>query len=199
MTKRRRTAKGRAAEPKHKVSLAPMPADGSTQWDMGAPGPANRNRLQREERGALNPETGKVENPNGVTGMRVIDNLQVWHNCFLAGKRNRAWITTAQFNTAVRIRSAFERTQQAPGTDYRQTRVDSSPKPDHAIGIQIDRMSAFHRVMGHIRGADAAIIWHCVILDQSPSTFRIRGERPFSGEGYQAGWDALRAALDRAE
>ena len=42
------------------VSLSPSP------WDMGATGPANRHGLEIEEAADINPETGEVQNPNGV-------------------------------------------------------------------------------------------------------------------------------------
>lgn len=193
MTKRKRKAKGRAAEPKDRVSLT-MP----TGWDLGAAGPANRTGLILEERGELDPETGKTINPNGVKGARRIDNLEIWHNSFLSGKRNRAWITTEQYNTAVLIRAACENTERAPGTDYSRPRVDSSPKPDHAVTIQIDRISAMHRVMARICREDEPLILHCVRDGHSPSTYRRLGRLVYAGERYNLGMPALRDALDRA-
>lgn len=51
--------------PASKVTLAP------TTWDMGASGPANRDRLHEEPATEIDPETGKDRpNPNGVRRVR---------------------------------------------------------------------------------------------------------------------------------
>ena len=56
---------------KPRVTLtAPMPAKA---WDMGADGPAAKERHSvTTERGETDPVTGKVRNPNGVTGVRYL-------------------------------------------------------------------------------------------------------------------------------
>ena len=178
MTKRKskRTAKGRNAEPKAAVSLP------ASLWDHGAAGAANRHGLAVEKL----PEP----NPNGVKRARRVDMLEIW---FRNGE-----LSAAQFNTAVLLRNAFEATMQAPGTDYARPRVDSSPKPDHAVEIMIDRVSKLHAAARHISATDAPIIWHCAIGGHSPASLRIDGKRPYYGAGYDAGMRALREALDRA-
>lgn len=193
MTRKRKrgSAKGSAAAPKSLVTLA------ATNWDLGASGQANRVGMAIEARGEINPETGERENPNGVIGVRRIDNIEVWHNCFKSGKRNRAWITTEQYNAAISYRDAFEATMRAPGTDYARPIVDSSPKPDHAVTIQMDRIGAYERAARAITPADRPILWHCVIMGAIPSTMSVNGQRPYQGQGYDAGYDALRAALDK--
>jgi hypothetical protein len=195
MTRKRKrgNAKGSAVAPKSAVTVAAMPS----AWDMGATGPANRAWLVTEERGETDPETGEKRNPNNVQGVRRIDNIEVWHNCFIGGKYNRAWITTEQYNAAIDYRDAFEATMLAPGTDYARPIVDSSPKPDHAVTIQMDRIARYERAARSIAPQDRPILWHCVIMGGLPSTLRINGQQIYQGDGFEAGYIALRAALDR--
>jgi hypothetical protein len=179
LTKRKskRSAKGRNAEPKAAVSLA------TTQWDQGATGAANRQGLAVEKL----PEP----NPNGVRRARRVDMLEVW---FRKGE-----LSAAQFNTAVLLRNAFEETMQAPGTDYARPRVDSSPKPDHAIYIQIDRVSKLREVSRNVSAEDAPLLNWCAVGGHSPCSFRVKDRKPYlGGTGYVAGMQALRDALDRA-
>ena len=48
-------------------------------------------------------------------------------------------------------------------------RVQSSPKPDHAVEIQIDRMSRFHRVAGGLNAEERAIIESVLFHDEIPA------------------------------
>lgn len=165
------------------VSLA-MP----TSWDMGATGQANRIGLVIEDRGDVDPATGKRTNPNGVKGMRRVDMLEIWHR--------KGEITTAGYNAAERLRNAMEKTLRGPGWADND-RVQSSPKPDHAVTIQIDRISAFHGIARHIAQEDQPIIYHCVINGGIPASLRVNGSRPYQGRGYQMGLQHLSDALDR--
>lgn len=159
-----------------------------TSWDMGAMGPANRHNLITEEAAHIDPETGKATNPNGVKRMRRVDMLEIWHR--------KGEITTAGFNAAEKLRNAFERTECAPGWPDND-RVQYSPKPDHAVAIQIDRISAFHHIARHTHPDDRAIIGHCVLSKGIPATLRVHGVRPYHGRGYDAGLRHLSDALDR--
>ena len=70
-------------------------------------------------------------------------------------------------------------------------RVQSSPKPDHAISIQIDRISRFDAMMRHVRREDRQIISACVLDGKHP------GALPqFKGDRHREGFAHLRAALD---
>ena len=178
----KRTAKGSAAEPKRSVSLAQI-------GDMGAMGIANRAGVIVETVKDLDPETGERLGPV-MKRARRIDMVEHW--------LKRGVISVEQWNTAVALRAAWERTEQAPGTDYARPRVDSSPKPDHAVAIQIDRVSKLNAVWARVRGEDRELIHHCVVRGLGPSTLRIRGRRPYHGRGHEAGIEALRNALDRA-
>lgn len=186
-----------ASEPRDRVSLA-MP----TAWDPGAAGPANRAGLEIEQVGEIDPETGAIINPNSVTRARRVDRLERMHRCYrqgcrVAGKPSCFWITTGQYNAAVAIREAFETTQRGPGVDYSRPRVDSSPKPDHAIAILIDAITGWHSVAARIPRADQRLIFQCVIQDDSVVDFKAHGgARPYASDPA-AGMAALRAALDR--
>ena len=180
MPRRKRLKNGTnpTAKPKAAVSLAPAPA-----WDMGATGPANRVGLVVEPRGEIDPATGKQVNPNGVKGARRVDMLEVW--------MRRGKITAAGFAAAQRLRQAFEDTERAPGWPDND-RVQSSPKPDHAVTIQIDRLSRFHAIARHVTTADRAVIAACVLRPGTPADLR-----QYRGRGYAAGLLHLCAALDR--
>ena len=176
--KRRKNSRSNSGKRKPpEVTLAP------TIWDTGATGLANRENLVIEDAADMDPETGRVINPNNIKRARRVDMLEVWHR--------KGVISTAGFNAAEKLRDAFEATHRAPGWPDND-RVQSSPKPDHAVAIQIDRMSAFHAINRHIVADDHEIIDACVLHSGSP--MRIGRYR---GRGYQAGLDHLRDALDR--
>jgi hypothetical protein len=176
-TRHRKPGAGRTALPSDQVTL-PTP-----QWDMGASGPANRRGQVIEERGDIDPATGRRINPNGVRGARRVDPLEAWLH---VGK-----ITHRGYAAAVRLRDAFEQTMRAPGWPDND-RVQSSPKPDHAVTIQIDRLSRFHRVARHIAAGDRAIVHACVIHALPPDALR-----RYRGAAVVAGFAHLRDALER--
>jgi hypothetical protein len=166
------------AQPVANVSIAPAP------WDTGARGPANRARHARVEDAIdADPETGEVRNPNGVKHIRYVDMLEIWYR--------DGMLSAAAFNAAERLRDAFEATQQAPGWPDND-RVQSSPKPDHAVTIQIDRLSRFHAVNRLVPPADRPMIEACVLGNHTPMwAFREYRDSP------TAGIYALAAALER--
>lgn len=160
-------------------------------WDEGASGPANRAGLEQEDATDMDPATGKpVPNPNGVKRLRRVDMLEVWHR--------RQVISTAGFNAAEKLRDAFARTQMGASIDMAQDRVDSSPKPDHAVTIQIDRISQFSAIMACVAPQDRQIIDLCILHGHSPAKMRDRdGRRPYFGRGHADGLVHIRDALDR--
>lgn len=183
MKQKRRLKYGSHQPPSAKsVTLAPPP------WDMGAEGPANRVGLIMEEAADINPATGKKENPNEVKRMRRVDMLAVWHK--------RETISTAGFNAAEKLRDAFLATQKAPGWPDND-RVQSSPKPDHAVTIQIDRLSRFAAIYAMVEARDRPIIDCCILHDHSPAKLVIDGRRPYYGPRHHEGLVHLRSALDR--
>lgn len=168
------------------VTVAPNP------WDHGADGPANRNGLVVEDAVDITPD-GSTPNPNGVRRARRVDMLEVWHNRYLTGHTSpktgypAPFITTRQYNAADALQAAYEATLRAPGWPDND-RVQSSPKPDHAVTIQIDRIGRYHAIARFVALQDWPILQHCVINGKSPKG---------TGRAYQAGFEHLRAALDR--
>ena len=185
MTKRRKKIgrKSRAAlagmgTRTNQISLSSSP------WDHGATGKANQAGLVVEERGEVDPTTGRAVNPNGVTGTRRRDLLEFWHH--------RGTITTAQWNAAETLRDAYEATMRGPDALPDNDRVQSSPKPDQAVTIMIDRISRFTTLMGYVVSDDREIISRCILDGAHP------GRLPqYRGEKYRLGFDHLREALDR--
>lgn len=151
------------------------------EWDHGATGPANRIGLVTEERGEIDPKTGKMQNPNNVTGVRRVDLLQFWHG--------RGSISTEGFNAAEALRNAFEATMRGPAALPDNDRVQSSPKPDQAVDIQIDRISRFQGLMRHVRAADREIVTACVLDGKHPA-------RVYGALRTREGFAHLRQALD---
>lgn len=168
------------------VTLAAPP------WDYGATGPANRAGLEMEDAVDATGD-GTTPNPNRVTRVRRIDMLEAWHRRYRIGKREydagppSPHITTRQYNAAVALRDAYEATLRTPGWPDND-RVQSSPKPDHAVTIQIDRMSRYHAVARHVVDNDWPILRRCVIDGQSPGG---------TGLVYYQAMQHLREALDR--
>lgn len=161
---------------KAKLSLVPEP------WDHGADGPANRKGLVKEERGEMDPDTGKVKNPNGVTGVRRVDLLEFW--------RNRGTISQEGYTAGMALRLAFDATMKGKPALPDNDRVQSSPKPDHAVTIQIDRVSRFHSVMRHVEAQDKKIITACVLHGEHPA-------RVYGSLRSREGLEHIREALDR--
>lgn len=164
-----------SANRKPKMTIAETP------WDHGASGQANRHGLIVEERGDKDPRTGKTVNPNGVTGVRRVDLLEYWHR--------RGTISTEGYNAAEKLRDAFEGTMRGKPSLPDNDRVQSSPKPDYAVTIQIERISRYDRLMRHVRQDDRAIITACVLEGRHPSSI-------YGALLVRQGFDHLRDALD---
>lgn len=179
LSPRRRQALGASvANRKAPISIAPCP------WDHGAEGQANRIGLVVEQRGEKNPATGKIENPNGVTGVRRRDLLEFWYN--------RGTISKAGYNAGDYLRAAYEATMRSPAALPDNDRVQSSPKPDQAVTIMIDRISAYSSVMGLVHDDDREIISRCVLDNWHPGRIQ-----KYRGERSRQGFRHLRDALDR--
>ena len=178
MSKRKLCPKAKAA---HAANKKPVTIT-ATPWDLGAKGKANQAGLVIEDAAETTPE-GKAANPNGVKRARRVDMLERWHRL---GK-----ITTAGYNAAEKLRNAFEATERAPGWPDND-RVQSSPKPDHAVTIQIDRLSKYHFIARHVARDDREIISHCVLSQGTPA-----GLKKYRGRNHEKGYAHLREALER--
>lgn len=182
MGKRKLKSQSKASATRWAKKPKPLPLPQT--WDTGATGPAAMARERVvEDAFDVDPETGDVVNPNGIRRIRIVDMLEVWHK--------KSIITTAGFNFAVKLRDAFEATGRAPGWPDND-RVQSSPKPDHAVAIQIDRMSRFHAVARFVSQEDRPLISYFVLRDRSDGL-----RREMEGTRYKAALAALGPALDR--
>ena len=166
----------RSAKTLGKVSVAQTP------WDHGATGQANRIGLVIEERADIDPETGKKINPNGITGARRKDMLEVY--------ADRGWISQRAYGAGELLRVSWLRTDIGRCAPWLRERVDSSPKPDAAVAIQIDRISALLRVSSLIPAEDRGIL-DCVCGRGDPIG------RVYRGSQHEAGKAHLSAALER--
>lgn len=176
--KRIRRQNGQWVHSKANVSLAPAP------WDHGATGSANRIGLVVEERGETDPKTGKMVNPNGVTGVRRVDMLDQY--------LKRGWITSRGHAAGTALRIAWLRTEMGTCAPWLRDRVDSSPKPDAAVAIQIDRLSKLMRISRLVIPADDRLI--NVVVAQGAAI----GALPeYRGSRHEAGKRHLHEALER--
>ena len=164
------------AQPASQVSLA--------RWDRGAMGQANRIGLVEEERGERDIATGKVINPNDVRGARRVDMLETYHS--------RGVISDRGYTAGEALRDAWAGTQRAPGTDWSQTRVDSTPKADKHIDIMVDRVSKYHWIARLVHKDDLRIL---AAVCEDGAAITVLPE--YRNLNYDKGKAHLRAALER--
>lgn len=167
---RRRLKQGTkaTAQPRGEVTL---------KGDMGARGPANRARASKVAP-AMEP------NPNGISQMKFYDMLEVYHG--------RGWISDRGFEAGKKLRAAWETTQKGMGNDWSKPMVDSTPKPDAAVAVMVDRVSALKSVSRHVPAEDRQIL-HAVACEGLPIG-RVPG---YSDVRHDEGKAHLRDALDR--
>lgn len=169
------------AQPRAQVRLHSAP------WDMGADGPASKARESAVVEGIdpdIDPDTGEVKsrNPNGVKRRVFYDMLDVYYR--------RGWITKRGFNAGSDLRGAWEQTERGGG--YLQERVDSTPKPDKAIAMQIDRVSALINITRRIPRED----WRILITVACEKN--AIGRLPeYRGRNHDTGKAHLYSALER--
>ncbi len=78
-------------------------------------------------------------------------------------------LTAAEYTRAHEIREAIGKTEMTGG-EFAREYVDSSPKPDAAIAIQVDRMSDYNWAMRGIPSASKGIVHDiCGGLQRHPS------------------------------
>lgn len=141
--KKRKQAWTQKAKPKSEVSLA------QPRWDRGADGQANRIGLV-EEPVTWTDDEGNEVNPNGVKRLRRVDMLENYYR--------RGWISQRGFSAGEKLRNAWEAVGKVKAMDFKQDRVDSTPKPDQHVAIQVDRVSHLVSLSKHIPDEYAEII-----------------------------------------
>lgn len=143
---RRKALKARAAgvSGKGHISLAPG------LWDHGADGQANRRGLVVEERGEIDAKTGKMQNPNGVTGARRVDMLEIYHR--------RGVISDRGYVAGKVLREAWLRTEMGACSPFAREAVDNSLKLGEIMSVMIDRISAFRKANGNTACGDEEVL-----------------------------------------
>ena len=160
---------------------APRKPSAPTSWDMGPDTPAQRAGKVVEPASYADAETGKEINPNGVKRLRKVDLVEVYYR--------RGWISKRGLAAADALRKAYEATQRSPPA-INPIQVDSSPKPDENIAVQIDRTSRYVALMGLVDRDHRKVVAAVVLEDRTPAHAGFKGRR------YQEGIRVLHEALE---
>lgn len=156
----------------------------ASPWDHGATGPANRIGLRIEERGEVDPATGRITNPNRVTGARRL----TWLERYAA----KGWITPEGLAAGLRLHLAWQRISIGTAPPWLRERVDSTPRPDHAVTVQIDRRAEHGRLWALVPPEDRGILHWVCCEDRA-----LGGMLKRRGRNHDAIKSHLREALDR--
>lgn len=122
-----------------------------TNWDTGPNTQAQQAGKVIEAADYIDPETGKRINPNGVKRARRLS--------VAAQYESRGLLTKRQANAAGVLLRAWEANQKGPPA-IKKVQVDTSPKPDAAIAMMIDRVSAYHKIARLIAMQYRAYVLH---------------------------------------
>lgn len=158
-----------------------------SSWDMG-PDTAAQRAGKVIEPATMTDERGREVNPNNVKRARRVDLVEVYYR--------RGWISKRGFAAADALRKAWEATQRSPPA-INPIQVDSSPKPDANVAIQIDRVSKYVGVMGLVQGEHRNLVAAVVLMDRTPAHAGWKGRR--FREGVDVLKDALELLADRME
>ncbi|KQI67035.1 hypothetical protein AN189_17580 [Loktanella sp. 3ANDIMAR09] len=150
-------------------------------------GQANRLNLVVEQRGTTDPITGKTTNPNGVKGVRRVDMMEVYYK--------RGWISDRGYTAGEKLRDKWEATERSPGWSDND-RVQSSPKPDQAVAMRIDRLSQLVRITRLMPPQHKSLIEAVAIRQRSINAAVVDGARPYVGRGHKIGQSELMVAFD---
>jgi hypothetical protein len=180
---------GQAAE---KIVMARKPRRANitirrTPWDFGASGPANQDGLIIEPRGDLDPETGRVTNPNTRLGAR----RETWVDRYLrVGK-----LTVAQASMARWLRDAAEgRGSQDP---LQALRIDRQAGGSDPAAAAFDARRAFHRMWALLPAWARPVIERVVLEDRPLRSLCQSGQQEARHlDRLQRGLDELRDAVE---
>jgi hypothetical protein len=140
------------AKPASAVTVAPMP------WDMGATGPANRDRLREEDAAEIDPATGRKQpNPNGVRRVR----RQPWVEVYA----RQGKLTKAQASAAVNLYAAYAgHPARDPLAAIGET-VDRTAYTDPQSQT-VDARRRFRAMWASVPMASRPVIEHVVLEDR---------------------------------
>jgi hypothetical protein len=141
--------KGKGIAKASAVKLAALPWEPNPEWDHGATGPANKAQLMTEERGEMDVKTGKLRNPNRVTGARRLSVAQLYER--------KGLLTVRQLSAAHRLLLAWEQKDRSPAA-IQEAKVDHSPKPDDRTAMLVDRQMEYIKIGRHVPQQFAAFV-----------------------------------------
>ena len=121
---------------KAKITLA-SPGKGTTLADLGMKTPAAQAGAIIEDATWFDPDKGENVNPNGVKRARRLSVAETYER--------QGHLTKRQAEAAKTVLEAWEQNFRSPAP-ISGDRVDSSPKPDAHIAIQISRRSKYHQI-----------------------------------------------------
>lgn len=165
-----------------KASAAPITL--ATPGDRGATGPANLDRMIEEERGDLDPETGKIINPNRYKGLR----RQPWFETY--AKQGK--ITQEQHAAAARLFAAYEGFPARDPLAALGEMVDRSLWVNDPLAVKVDQRREFYQLWRDIPQSSKPIVEHVVLRDRPARA--MAGCKTGTQEGRHI--ERLRAGLD---
>lgn len=126
-------------------------------WDMGATGPANQHRLEDQDRGVQNLETGHVVNPNGVRGKVRLPWYMRYHR---KGILSRDHATAAH-----RLYAAYAGHPTRDPLAAMQDRVDGGGDSDPNV-TAVDKRRAFRALWAMVPLSSRPVIEHVILNDR---------------------------------
>lgn len=151
------------------------------QWDMGATGPANQDRMIEEPATDIDPETGKeTPNPNAIRRMR----RHSWVSIYA----KKGILTPQQQADGERLRNASEGRQESdPLAAIRIDRLNGQSDPE---ADRVDARHLFRALWAKIPTASRPVIER-VILGDMPIWPGNVAQRERHMERLRAGLDAI--------
>lgn len=152
------------------------------QWDQGAAGPANRERLHEEPATDIDPETGReTPNPNGIRRQR----RKTWAEVYAkAGS-----ITPRQHAAAVTLRMAADgMPDRDPLAAIGEVRIRQSA--GDAAAARIDARRFYHKLMARIPMASIPVVER-VVVDDLPIWHGNSAQRERHMQRLRDGLDAI--------
>lgn len=125
-------------------------------WDMGAAGPANRERLRLEPATEINPETGReTPNPNGVVRHRRDPWTVIYASKGILNRR--------QFAAAEKLRMASEGMREKD--PLAAIRIDRRHAQSDPLAAKVDARHYFRELWAEVPTASRPVIERVVLND----------------------------------
>jgi hypothetical protein len=180
LTKRQKDAINAASQhaKRRPVTLPP------TTWDMGATGPANRDRLHQEPATEIDPATGKDQpNPNGVRRMR----RRPWVETYA----RQGKLTKAQQTAAENLYAAYSGHPARDPLAVIGETVDRERYTDPQSAT-VDARRRFYVMWQRVPQSSRAVMEHVVLADRPVRAMACR----YNSQSEERQIKRLRAGLD---